>query len=55
MRVCALRAMAEVPAAADILQRNVYGWFDRIQRGVYALTAEGTAALNRFAAAIPAP
>jgi hypothetical protein len=54
MRVGALRTMAEVPAAADILQRNVYGWFDRIQRGVYALTAEGAAALNRFAEAIPA-
>lgn len=53
MRVGALRAMAEVPAAANILQRNVYGWFDRIERGIYGLTPEGDQALSRFAKAIP--
>jgi hypothetical protein len=53
MRVGALRAMAEVPAAASILQRNVYGWFDRIERGIYGLTSEGDQALSRFAEAIP--
>lgn len=53
MRVGALRAMAEVPAAANILQRNVYGWFDRIERGTYGLTPEGDQALSRFAKAIP--
>jgi hypothetical protein len=54
MRVAALRTMAEVPTAAAILRRNVYGWFDRIERGIYALTAEGGEALSRFAHAIPA-
>lgn len=31
-----------------ILQRNVYGWFDRIERGTYRLTAEGGRAVERF-------
>jgi hypothetical protein len=54
MRVGALRSAAEVPRAARILQRNVYGWFDRIERGTYRLTPEGDQALSRFAEAIPA-
>ena len=55
MRVGALRAAAEVPRAAHILQSNVYGWFNRIERGIYALTPAGDQALSRFADAIPAP
>jgi hypothetical protein len=35
-----------------MLQRNVYGWFDRVKRGTYGLTAAGEQALNRFAQAI---
>jgi hypothetical protein len=54
MRVGALRAAADVPRAARILQRNVYGWFSRIERGIYRLTPEGDQALRRFADAIPA-
>jgi hypothetical protein len=54
MRVGVLRALAGVPRAARILQRNVYGWFDRIERGTYRLTPEGDQALSRFAEAIPA-
>ena len=37
-----------VPNAASILLRNVYGWFTRIERGVYELTPEGGAALARW-------
>jgi hypothetical protein len=54
MRVGALRAAAGVPSAARILQRNVYGWFDRIERGIYRLTPAGDQALSRFGDAIPA-
>jgi hypothetical protein len=54
MRVGALRSAAEVPRAARILQRNVYGWFDRIERGIYRLTPTGDQALSRFAEAVPA-
>src|SRR2546427_1455506 len=39
---------AAVPDAPKILLRNVYGWFSRIERGVYALTPEGTKALSRW-------
>jgi hypothetical protein len=37
-----------VPDAPKILLRNVYGWFDRVERGVYALTPDGHAALTRW-------
>jgi hypothetical protein len=52
-RVAALRA--EVPDAGQILQRNVYGWFARQARGVYALTAAGQAALQRWPGPAGAP
>ncbi len=32
-----------------ILSRNVYGWFERITRGVYRLTPEGHSAIAAFA------
>ena len=54
MPVGSLRIAAGVPRAGRILQRNVYGWFDRIERGTYRLTPEGDQALSRFAEAIPA-
>ena len=37
-----------VPDAPKILLRNVYGWFVRIERGVYALADAGKAALLRW-------
>ncbi|WP_310549740.1 DUF2161 family putative PD-(D/E)XK-type phosphodiesterase [Paenibacillus glufosinatiresistens] len=45
-----LRRRSGVPAAADILQRNYYGWFRRTGRGRYELTAQGQAALLEYAA-----
>jgi hypothetical protein len=30
------------PKAGNILYRNVYGWFDRVSRGVYELSPRGT-------------
>lgn len=35
-----------VPEAARVLQRNVYGWFERVERGTYRLTPAGLAALD---------
>jgi len=52
MRIAALRATAGVPGAARILQRNVYGWFTRLERGTYALSEGGGQALTRFAVAV---
>ncbi len=41
---------AHVPDAPKILLRNVFGWFVRVERGVYALSEGGTAALVRWKA-----
>jgi hypothetical protein len=38
----------ESPDAAKILLHNVYGWFARVERGVYELTTAGHAALKRW-------
>lgn len=43
-----LRADAEAPNAGRILLRDVYGWFERVGRGTYALTPSGTQALDTF-------
>jgi hypothetical protein len=37
-----------IPDAPKILHRNVYGWFKRTARGVYALTEAGHAALQKW-------
>jgi hypothetical protein len=45
-RTSELRAV--VPNAPSILLRNWYGWFTRIERGLYELTPEGALALARW-------
>lgn len=54
MRVAELRAAGHLPNVASILQRNVYGWFQRVTRGVYTLTPQGRQGLERFGHAPPA-
>ncbi len=44
-----------VPDAAKILQGNVYGWFERVERGVYGLTPVGLEALLRWQPEAPLP
>ena len=39
---------AAVPDSGGILRRNVYGWFERAERGVYRLTSLGEAALQHW-------
>jgi len=46
---------AAMPDAGKILRRNVYGWFVRIERGVYTLSDDGRAALARWRDIQPAP
>ena len=36
------------PNAPNILRDNFYGWFERVERGVYGLTDAGRAALKRW-------
>jgi hypothetical protein len=38
----------EFPDAGKILLHNVYGWFDRAERGIYVLTDAGRTALKRW-------
>ena len=45
----------KVPEAAKILQGNVYGWFERVDRGVYGLTPVGHEALERWGLSGPSP
>ena len=40
----------EMPDAAKILLHNVYGWFDRAERGIYVLTDAGRAGAEALAA-----
>lgn len=41
-----LRAAGTVPNAGSILRADVYGWFERVARGTYALTPAGRAMLD---------
>jgi len=48
MKVAALREAGRAPKAAQILQADVYGWFERVERGVYAITPKGRQGLVQF-------
>ena len=37
-----------VPDAPKILKGNVYGWFERVEKGIYGLTSKGREALERW-------
>ena len=39
--------------APRVLQGDVYGWFQRVERGIYTLSPKGEAALDTFADALP--
>lgn len=46
---CRVRDLrVENPDAGRILLHNVYGWFDRVDRGIYCLTEAGKDALKRW-------
>jgi hypothetical protein len=46
----ALRALGTGPKTLSILRFNAYGWFERVERGVYALSAHGKADLDNWPA-----
>ena len=48
-RAAVVRSETGVHHAPRILQRDVYGWFQRIERGTYALTPVGERALDAYA------
>ena len=43
-----LRAMGTGPKTLSILRFNAYGWFERVDRGVYALSAHGKTDLGSW-------
>ncbi len=43
LKVVEIKTIAGVDRAASILQKNHYGWFERVSRGVYQLTELGEA------------
>ena len=53
-KVKEIRAEARVGRAAGILQSDVYGWFQREQRGIYTLSPKGLGALTTYADQLPA-
>jgi hypothetical protein len=42
-----------MPDAPKILLSNVYGWFDRVERGIYKLSESGKSALLRWKPHLP--
>ncbi|HYB12292.1 MAG TPA: DUF2161 family putative PD-(D/E)XK-type phosphodiesterase [Myxococcota bacterium] len=44
----ALRALGTGPKTLSILRSNVYGWFERVGYGVYALSPRGLVELSRW-------
>jgi len=45
-----LRELGTSPKTQSILNSNYYGWFERIDRGVYSVTASGRQALDDYPA-----
>ena len=37
------------PKAAGLMYRDVYGWFARVERGIYELSPKGRGALETYA------
>ena len=44
-----IRDTSQVKRAASILQKNHYGWFERVRRGCYQLSPKGSDAAQRYA------
>lgn len=51
-KLCDLRCQTGVERAAGILQANHYGWFERVERGVYDLAPTGREALEVYGDAL---
>ena len=54
MAPAAVRDATGIARAAAILSRDVYGWFERVRRGIYRITPAGEEALATFADALHA-
>ena len=52
VRLKEIREQTSVERAGGILQKDHYGWFTRVDRGIYDLTPTGKNALQTFAGAL---
>lgn len=50
----AIRMETGLTKAAQMLRSDVYGWFERVETGVYQITAKGEQALALYADVLPA-
>jgi hypothetical protein len=55
LKLSELKAAAEAPIGSRIVRDNVYGWFERVARGIYTVTPAGIAALSTFAGKFAPP
>lgn len=55
LKAAEIKSATEVGRASSILQKNHYGWFERISRSIYQLTANGEAAMKAYQAAAEGP
>jgi hypothetical protein len=53
-RVCDVVAATQVARAASIFRSDVYGWFEKVDRGIYATTPKAQAALSTYADVVAA-
>lgn len=49
LKAAEVAAQADVPRAQRLMADNHYGWFDRVARGIYALSPKGLAAVEQYA------
>jgi hypothetical protein len=49
LKLSEVRARTEVEATSRIVPRNLYGWFEKVELGVYGLTAKGRESLEEYA------
>lgn len=47
-KVKTVRVATGVERTGHMLQKDYYGWFERVERGVYRLTAKGEQALHQY-------
>ena len=43
-----VKAAAGVARAGPLMRRNVYGWFERVDRGIYTLSPKGRSAVDTY-------
>ena len=51
----AVRAATGVDHATRMMRDDHYGWFERVEKGIYSLTPIGVEGLQAYASAMPAP